>query len=60
MKKYEVMVQFTTFQTFVVYAKDSYDAKDRAFEEAEIYLSESHQYADDIDVVDVYTEEEED
>lgn len=59
MKKYEVSVEFSTFQTFVVYAKDSYDAKEKAYEEAEIYLSESHQYADDIDVVDVYTEEEE-
>lgn len=58
MKKYEVAVVFSTFQTFVVYAKDSYEAAEKAYEEAEIHLSETHQYADNIDVVDVYTEEE--
>lgn len=58
MKKFEVLVNFGYGQLFEIYAKDEYEAKEKAYEEAEIYLAESHQYADNIDVVDVYTEEE--
>lgn len=59
MKRYEVLVKFGYGQLFEIYANDSYDAAEKAYEEAAIYLNESHQYADSITVLDVYDPEEE-
>lgn len=58
MKKYEVSVVFRWISGFAIDAENEDEAREKAFEEANIYLSESHQYADDIEIVDVYSEED--